>query len=208
MATKADLPASELFLTPQVLRRIEGSARRLRRKFGLSRADGDDLQQDFCIAILQARQVYDPDKCLLHRFVLMVINRRYKHHVRRLIRIREGFGNTLDTVGFDDVESGLDVLIVDPVGENPHRSVDLRDELDHAMRGRSDFEHQLCELLKAGHSPFSASRELNVAPSTVTRAMKRIACHLAKREGFSEFLGSHAKKPCRLQKDKGGRTQQ
>jgi DNA-directed RNA polymerase specialized sigma24 family protein len=187
MATNADLLAAELFLSPCVLRRIEGSVKRLCRKFGLSRADGDDLQQDFCVAILQSRQVYDQDKCLLHRFVLMVINRRYKHHVRRLIRIREGLGNTIDSVGFDDVEPGLDLLIVDPVGENPHRSVDLRDELDHAMRGRPDFEKRVCDLLMAGHSPFGASRELNVAPSTVTRAMKRIASHLAMRDGFSDF---------------------
>jgi DNA-directed RNA polymerase specialized sigma24 family protein len=187
MATNADLPAAELFLSPRVLRRIEGSVKRLRRKFGLSRADGDDLQQDFCVAILQARQLYDPDKCLMHRFVLMVINRRYKYHVRRLIRIRQGLGNTIDTVGFDDVELGFDLLIVDPASEGPHRRVDLRDDLDHAMRGRPDFEHRICDLLMAGHSPVSASRELNVAPSTVTRTLKRMATHLAKRDGFSDF---------------------
>lgn len=187
MAAKADLPASDLFFTPQVLRRIDGSVTRLRRKFGLSRADGDDLRQDLCVAILQARQVYDPEKCLLHRYVRMVINRRYKHHVRRLMRIREGLGNTIDVVGFDDVEPGLDLLIVDPVGENPHRSVDLSDALDHVLRDLPDLEQQICNLLIAGHTPSSASRQLGVAPSTVTRAMKRIARHLAASECFSDF---------------------
>ena len=187
MATRADLPASERFLTPLVLRRIKGSVIRLRRKFALSRADGEDLRQDFCIAILQARQRYDPKQCLLHRFVLMVLNRRYKHHVRRLIRIRDGFGNTIDALGFDDIKSGLDLLVLDLAGKHPHRLIELRDELEYARRDLPGPEQRICDLLMAGHSPFSASKQLKIAPSTVTRSMKRIARHFTAKGCFSDF---------------------
>ena len=187
MAARADLPTSELFLSPLVLRRIKGSVIRLCRKFALSRADGEDLQQDFCVTILQARQRYDPQQCLLHRFVLMVFNRRYKHHVRRLLRIRDGFGNTIDAVGFDDIESGLDLLVVDPSGEQPHRLIELRDALEHARRDLPHLEQCICDLLMAGQSPFSASKQLKIAPSTVTRAMKRIARHFTAKGCFSDF---------------------
>jgi len=169
------------------MHRIDCSVKRMRRKFALSRADGDDLRQDFCVAILQARQLYDPDKCILKRFVAMVINRRYKHHVRRQMRLREGLGNTLNTVGFDDVEPGFDLLVLDPVGENLHRRVDQRDALDHALRDLSEFELSICDLLLAGHTSRSASRELKVAPSTVIRAMQRIAVRLTESKDFSNF---------------------
>lgn len=187
MATTADLPAAELFLSPRVMRRIEGSVTRLRRKFGLNHADGEDLQQDFYITILQARQLYDPEKCLLHRFVLMVINRRYKHHVRRLMHLRESIGNPRDAMGFDDVEPGLDLLIIDPVGENPLRRIEQRDAIEHALRDQPEFERRICELLMEGHTPLAISEHLKVAPSTVTRAMERIARVLAESDCFSGF---------------------
>ncbi len=181
MATTTDLPAADLFLSPAVMRRIHGSAKRLCRKFALCQADRDDLRQDFHLTVLQARQNYDAEKCPIDRFVLMVINRRYKHHVRRLMQLREGRGSTLDTIGFDDMESGIELHVVDPLGESSLKQVELRHDLAIAFDDMSIIEVRICELLIAGHSPYSASKELGVAASTVTRAMERIAQHLEAR---------------------------
>lgn len=179
MVTKSDLPAVDLFLTPAVTQRIDGCAKRLCRKFALCGADGDDLRQDFRLVVLQARRGYDPAKCPIDRFVLMVINRRYKHHVRQLMQLRNGRGNTPDAVGFDDVKPDLEMLLVDPQGESPQKRFELQHDIAIACRPLSRLERQICGLLMSGHSPAEAARELGVARSTVTRAMGRVRRHFA-----------------------------
>lgn len=180
MVTKTDLPAVDQFLTSAVMQRINGCARRLCRKFALSRADCDDLRQDFQLVVLQARQGYDPEKCVINRFVLMVINRRYKHRVRQLMQLRNGRGNTPDAVAFDDIEPDLELLIIDPQGESSLKRVELQHDLAVASKDMTPLELRICDLLMSGHSPAEAARELGVARSTVTRAMARVRQHLVK----------------------------
>lgn len=180
MSTAVTVPAAEEFLTSTMKRRIHFRVARLGRKFALPKEEREDLRQDFYLTLLTVRQRYDAEKCPLHRFLLMVINRRYKHHVRRLYRLSHHLGRTPNPIAFDDVEPDFEYLIVDPKQEGFLRQAEIRHDLELAFKPMTDIERKVCELLMSGHSPTEASRVLDVAPSTVTRAMERIRRHLSR----------------------------
>ena len=104
MANPNGVPTVAEFLNDVTQRRIHYRVARLGRKFALSREDLEDLQQDFRMAILSARTQYDPAKCPLERFVKMVLNRRYKYHVRQQCQLSHHRGRTPNTIALDEVD--------------------------------------------------------------------------------------------------------
>ncbi len=188
MATCVPRISFDKFLTPQVKKRINCSVKRLGRKFAMNHADCQDLRQDFLLAMVTAHKIYDPSKCVVSRFVAMVINRRYKWHVRRQMNMREGIGKLLDIVGFDDVAPNLAEHIVDRRTEgNPQKQLEMREEIDTVLHLLTPLERQICQLLLEGHNPYSISKHLGVAPSTVTRALKRIRTNPTVIERLGDF---------------------
>jgi DNA-directed RNA polymerase specialized sigma24 family protein len=180
MATSHTVPAVAEFLDDATQRRIHYRVARLGHKFALSREDREDLRQDFRMALLSAQAQYAPDKCPLDRFVSMVLNRRYKYHVRQLCQLSHHRGRTPNAMALDDVDPDVDCLIPDPRQEAALAQVELRHDLRHAFKGMTDIERGVCALLMSGHTPTEASRMLGVVPSTVTRAMDRIRGHLSR----------------------------
>jgi len=178
MASSTSIPTAAEFLNDVTERRISYRVTRLGRKFALSREDREDLRQDFRLAVLSARPQYDPPRCPLDRFVKMVLNRRYKHHVRQQCQLSHHRGRTLDVMGLDDVDPDLHEWLPDPRQEADLARVDLRHDLGHAFEGMSDIERGVCALLMSGHTKSEAARVLGVAPSSVKRAMQRVRKHL------------------------------
>jgi RNA polymerase sigma factor (sigma-70 family) len=173
------VPTVAEFLDDVTQRRIRYRVARLGRRFVLSRADKEDLQQDFRLAVLSARAQYDPAKCPLDRFVKMVLNRRYKHHVRQQSHLSQGRSRSPDSVSLDALSRDVECMIPDPRQEADLARVELRHDLDHAFGKMTDIERGVCALLMSGHTQSEAARILGVVPSSVTRAMDRVRKHLA-----------------------------
>ena len=179
MASSTSIPTAAEFLNDVTERRISYRVTRLGRKFALSREDREDLRQDFRLAVLSARPQYEPARCPLDRFVGMVLNRRYKYHVRQQCQLSHHRGRTPNTMALDDVDPDIECLLPDPRLEADLARVELRHDLDHAFSGMTDIERGVCALLMSGHTQSEAARILGVVPSSVTRAMDRIRKHLS-----------------------------
>lgn len=179
MASPNTVSAASEFLNDVTQRRIRYRVTRLGRKFALSWEDEEDLQQDFRMAVLSARTQYDPAKCPLDRFVKMVLNRRYKHHVRQQCQLSHHRGRTPNAMALEEVAPDIECLIPDPRQEADLARVELRHDLGHAFSKMTDIERGVCALLMSGHSKTEAARMLGVVASSVTRAMKRVRKHLS-----------------------------
>lgn len=179
MANPNGVPTVAEFLNDATQRRIHYRVARLGRKFALSREDQEDLRQDFRMAILSARVQYDPARCPLDRFVGMVLNRRYKYHVRQQCQLSHHRGRTPNTIALDDVDPDIECLLPDPRLEADLARVELRHDLEYAFGRMTDIERGVCALLMSGHTKSEAARMLGVVPSSVTRAMERIRKHLS-----------------------------
>jgi len=179
MASPTSTPTAAEFLDEVTERRIRYRVARLGRKFALSREDQKDLRQDFRMAVLSARTQYEPARCPLDRFVKMVLNRRYKHHVRQQCQLSHKRGRTPDAMALEELSPEIKCLIPDPRLEAELARVELRHDLDHAFKGMTDIERGVCALLMSGHTKAEAARMLGVVPSSVTRAMQRVRKHLS-----------------------------
>jgi len=180
MATSHSVPTASEFLDDVTQRRIRRRVARLGRKFALSREDMEDLRQDFRMALVSARVQYDPAKCPLRRFITMVLNRRYKYRVRQLYLLSHHRGLTPNAIPLDDLAPDGDAPITDPRLEAALVQVELSHDIEQASKGMTDLERGVCALLMSGHTQTEVSRRLGVVPSTVTRAMDRIRCHLSR----------------------------
>jgi len=179
MASPTSTLAVSEFLNDVTERRIRFRVTRLGRKFALSREDREDLRQDFRTAIISAMRRYDPAKCPLERFVKMVLNRRYKYHVRQECQLSHHRGRTPNAMSLEELSPEVKCLIPDPRLEAALNNVAIRHDLEHAFRGMTDIERGVCALLMSGHTQSEAAKILGVVPSSVTRAMERIRKHLA-----------------------------
>ena len=171
------------FLSESVMRRIGYRVARLGRKYGLSAEDRQDIRQEFCLAMFRASKKYDPEQCPLERFVRMVLNRNYKHFVRKLARANDNRARSVDTVRFSDVEPGLEYHIPDPRGEDALRLVDLREDVRSVMKHLPGKLHDICLALMS-YSPLEVARQREVHHSAIYRAIARLREHFV-RAGIS-----------------------
>ena len=144
------IPTRYDFLDDSVMRRIDYRVARLGRKYCLSVEDRQDIRQEFCLAMFRAGEKYDPERCPPERFVRMVLNRNYKHFVRKLARADENRARSVDTMYFDDVEPDLEYYIPNPKGEDDLRLVDLREDVRTVMKSLPEKLRDIClELMSA-----------------------------------------------------------
>ncbi|MCC7407614.1 MAG: sigma-70 family RNA polymerase sigma factor [Phycisphaeraceae bacterium] len=163
---------SSLIQCDSVARRINFRAGRLRRKYGLAREEERDLRQQFWMALTRAMRRFDPGRCPLDRFVLMVLNRYYKYRVRQLSKAQES--EVAGAMSFEDVGCAATVLVRDPSAEVAIGQADLRQDVAGVLKELSDKDRRICLAVMTCNSPNAAARQLRMSHSTVYRTMRRL----------------------------------
>ena len=139
-----DLPPDSPFLSDEVARRIGFRASRLRRKNGLGFHDEQDFRQDLWLNLLQAAVRFDPAKCSLQRYVSMVLNSRYKHHLRELTQKREEAAGPVesDTCSLEGLGDEGQKIRDSSAEQNSHRAV-LAQDVQVVLDGLSDGDRKI-----------------------------------------------------------------
>jgi len=174
------------FLNDTIMRRINYRVARLSRKYCLSAEDRQDLRQEFCLTMFRAGERYKAELCIPERFVRMVLNRCYKHWVRKLARADENRARSVDTMHFDDVEPDLEYYILDPKGEDELQRVEIRDDVQTVLGNLPEDLRGICLDLMSD-SPFQVAKQRGVHHSAIYRAIDKIREHFARAgiEGIS-----------------------
>ena len=175
MSQKTD-PASYDFLNDTVLRRIDYRVTRLGRKYGLSREDREDIRQEFCLAMYRAGSKFDPEQCTLERFVRMVLNRCYKHFVRKLARAVENRARSVGAVAMDMSDSDCEHCLIDPNSEDDRRRLETAEDVRTVISRLPEDLGELCRDLMS-LSPPQIARKRGVHHSTIYRAIARLREH-------------------------------
>lgn len=172
-------PTRPDFLDDTVLRRIDYRVARLGRKYGLSRQDREDARQEFCLAVFRAQASFDPQRCTRERFIGMVLNRCYKHFVRKLARAVQSRSLSVATVPLDTCEADADHRLVDPTSGQDLQRLETALDVESVIARLPEDLAQLARELMA-LSPPQIARKRGVHHSTVYRAMGRLREHFAK----------------------------
>ena len=165
--------------------RINYRATRLCRKFCLSAEDHQDISQEFRMTLFRASRKYNPDKCPPERFVRMVLNRNYKHWVRKLDRADKKRAISVDAMHFDDVAPDLEYYILDPKSRNDLRLADFGEDVRSVIGTMPDKLRDICLELMSD-SPFEIARQRGVHHSAIYRAIPRIREYFV-RAGIDKF---------------------
>ncbi len=179
-------PARYDFLNDTTSRRINYRIARLGRKYALSSQDRDDIRQEFYLALIRAADNYDPQQCLPERFVRMVLNRNYKHFVRKLARVNENRTRSVATVSLET--SGPHALksLIDHRNEEDRRRRELAEDVRAAIGRLPDDLRSLCHDLMT-LSPLQVASKRGVHHSLIYRDMARLRAHFKKRGIFGVF---------------------
>ncbi|NIA07161.1 MAG: hypothetical protein GWP14_05935 [Actinobacteria bacterium] len=161
------------FLNKSVTRRINYRVGRLGRKYCLCREDRQNIRQEFYLALVRAGQKYDPLRCSPERFLRMVLNRNYKHFVRKLARADQNRARSTDALYFDDIKPGLEYEIVDPKGQDSLRYVEIHEDVWTVVNTlQPNLRDISLELMS--DSPFEVARQRGVHHSTIYRAIAKL----------------------------------
>ena len=170
------VPTCYDFLNNSVARRINYRVGRLGRKYCLRREERQEIRQEFYLALIRAGQKYDPQRCPPERFIRMVLNRNYKHFVRKLARADQNRARSTDALYFDDIKPGLEYRIVDPKGQDSLRYVDICEDVWTVVDSLpSDLRAIGLELMS--DSPFEVARQRGVHHSAIYRAIAKLRKH-------------------------------
>jgi RNA polymerase sigma factor (sigma-70 family) len=164
------------FLNDTVLRRIDYRVARLGRKYGLSREDREDLRQEFCLTVFRAGSKFDPAQCTAERFVRMVLNRCYKHFVRKLARAAENRAQSVVAVAMDMSDSDCEHCLIDPSSEDDRQRFEMAEDVRTVIAG---LPEDLAELARdmMSLSPPQIARKRGVHHSTIYRAIAKLREH-------------------------------
>lgn len=180
MSTQQDSSRYDFVNNRSVARRINHRIKRLSLKYDLSREDRQDIRQEFYLALVRAGRSYDPAKCPPGRFVLMVINRYYKHFVRKLNRARQNRSRSVDAIRFADLNPSFEYKIVDPKAQRSLRSIEMREDT-RTLIEKLPKELRAISLELMSKTPLEVARRRGVHHSTVYRALEKI------RECFANY---------------------
>ena len=178
MVTHAS-PTRYDFLNTPVARRINYRVARLGRKYHLCREDRQEIRQEFYLALIRAQQNYDPQRCPPERFVQMVLNRNYKHFVRKLARANQNRARSTDALYFNDIKPGLEYGIIDPNGQDRLRRFEISEDVWTVVDSLPpELRDISLELML--DSPFQIARQRKVHHSTIYRAIAKLRGHFVR----------------------------
>lgn len=173
MPTSAsDVSIGGFALPHSVTSRICYRAKRLRMKFGLSAEDEKDLRQDLWVSIVRAVSYYDPSRTPMQRYVTMVLNTRYKHHVRQFMIATE-----VSPIRVISIESEIQMVALSITDESATTTLersDLAHDVELILQSLSLEEQQICQAVMECHNPHEAAKRLGIIPSVIYRLLKRL----------------------------------
>ncbi len=161
------------FLSDDILRRIDYRVIRLGRKYGLSREGREDVRQEFCLVMVRAGSKFDPQQCAPDRYVGMVLNRCYKHFVRKLARATENRAQSVGAVAMDMCDSDGEHGFIDPKSEDDRRRLELSADVRTVISRLPEELGELCRDLM-WLSPPQVARKRGVHHSTIYRAIAKL----------------------------------
>jgi RNA polymerase sigma factor (sigma-70 family) len=166
-----DRDAAETYVRDRIDYRVD----RLVGKLHLGDSERDDLAQDMLMVLVQAIPRYDAGRSQWRTFVCRVLNRRYRHILRKLLAPENGAPSM---TAFSDFGDDYEESLVDPAttGGDPHAADDLRMDMGAAISAMPERLQVIARLLMV-HSPSAVARILGTSPAAITRAMARIRAH-------------------------------
>jgi RNA polymerase sigma factor (sigma-70 family) len=164
---------AEAYVDARIAYRVE----RLCKKFRRPEMEPEDFEQDFRLRLLAGIEEYDPAKTSWRTFVCMVLDRHYRHLVRKFITAQRHAA--MSPLALDDANEDFAESIPDPRYDNggPFAAIDLRLDIDSALSGMPERLRGIAALLMT-HRPIEVAEILGVSPASVTRAIKRIRPYL------------------------------
>jgi len=166
-----DRDAAETYVRDRIDYRVD----RLVGKLHLGDSERDDLVQDLLMVLVQAIPRYDAGRSQWRTFVCRVLNRRYRHILRKLLAPANGAPSM---AAFSDFGDDYEESLVDPAttGGDPRAADDLRMDMDAAISAMPERLQVIARLLMV-HCPSAVARILGTSPAAITRAMARIRAH-------------------------------
>ncbi len=152
--------------------RIAFKVDRILEKFGLDDSERDDLAQDLLMSLVQGVGRYDGKRTRWKTFLSRILDRRYRHILRKLLAPYSGVATR--PLGVDDIADGFDETIIDPAmtGE-PFAAENLRMDVEAVICAMPERLQIICRLLMV-NPPAGTARFLGVSPAAITRAIHRI----------------------------------
>jgi RNA polymerase sigma-70 factor (ECF subfamily) len=180
---------------------IRYKARQLIGKYGFTRDDYDDLQQEMMLDLLSRLGKYDPSKAGLSTFVARVVDRKVSNLIRHRKQEKRKFSVRVlpldaEVDGQDGEPLGLDEVLSqdafdDEVGRHDRprsERLDLRIDLTLALDELPDDLRELARRLQT-RTMAEIARELGVPRSTLyEKGMARLR-KIFEDKGLREYLG-------------------
>lgn len=166
-----------------VHRRVDYRVGRLLRTFNLSDADGDDLRQDFLLALFTGMAGYRAGESRWQTYARAILDRRYRHHVRQLMCAEQH--DSMKPISLDDLDPEANDFVstqADPVHD--YNREDLRVDVAEVLLRLPVWLRGICVLLSE-HSAAETARILGVGKATIHRAVGMIRPHFLK-AGFGK----------------------
>lgn len=167
---------------------IRLKARQLIGKYGFTKSDREDIQQELTLDLLMRLDRFDPRKAKPTTFVRLIVDR----HVATLLRKRTSrardYRRTLPVLGELSDEGGN--------GVDGQLQRDLAIDLAEALAELPDDERSIADDLCHG-SPADSAHERHCDPGALRRSAELIRQHLA-RCGLDEYIFSRVDEALRM----------
>jgi len=166
---------------------IRLKARQLIGKYGFTRSDREDLEQELTLDLLMRLGHFDASKGQPATFVRLVVDRR----VASLIRERKSLArdyrrarHSLDELS-DEIGDGN---LTEPAVDDQHER-DLAIDMAEALDTLSDVQRSIAESLR--DDPLTeVAREHHCSREAMRRHAEQIRRHLARR-GLDQYIAAH-----------------
>lgn len=169
-----------------VKERINFRVRSLVHNYGFNDEDVYDLKQEMVLEILKAKKRFDPEKTKWKTFVNNVLDLYYKHVMRsRICRIKHESMSPAMFSEIEDEEINHELNEMTCESRDYIRGSQLRMDIEQILPQMPLRLQEICQCLMF-LSPYETSQQLNIAPSTVSRAIPRIREYFFE-AGFEKF---------------------
>lgn len=166
---------------------IRVKARQLIGKYGFTKSDREDIQQDLTLDLLMRLARFDPRKGKPATFVRLVVDRRVASLIRERKSLARDYRRTRHSLDELSDEIGNGNLTEPAVDDRLQR--DLAIDVAEALGELADDQQSIAMGLR--DDPLAeVAREHRCSREAVRRSAKQIRRHLARR-GLDEYISAH-----------------
>lgn len=166
---------------------IRVKARQLIGKYGFTKSDREDIQQDLTLDLLMRLERFDSRKGKPATFVRLVVDRRVASIIRERKSLARDYRRTRHSLDELSDEIGNGNLAEPAVDDRLQR--DLAIDVAEALGELADDQQSIAEDLR--DEPLAdVARERGCSREAMRRSAKQIRQHLARR-GLDEYISAH-----------------